>query len=182
MYSKIIEPKKDIKRKREHIENEEHGHSLSEELQIEEPQPGKSKTGEPITPFDEGVSEGKKILLKKRKRLENKIIKENSEKIKNLKEKKEKLLEENAKKVEKLKEENELKLSTLKMENELNIKKIDIEIKMIKENEKIILNKITKQIDDELNDFISEINEEMALRKIILNIENNSKGNNQKKA
>ena len=100
MYSKIIEPKKDIKRKREHIENEEHGHSLSEELQIEKPQPGKSKTGEPITPIDEGVSEGKKILLIKRKRLENKVIKENSEKIKNLKKKKEKLLKENAKKVE----------------------------------------------------------------------------------
>ena len=64
------------------------------------------------------------------------------------------------------------------MENKLHIKKIVIEIKMIKENEKIILNKIKKQIDDELNDFISEINEEMALRKIILNIENKSKGNN----
>ena len=49
------------------------------------------------------------------------------------------------------------------MENKIHIKKIDIEIKMIKENEKIILNKIKKQIDDELNDFISEINEEMAL-------------------
>ena len=59
------------------------------------------------------------------------------------------------------------------MENKLHIKKIVIEIKMIKENEKIILNKIKKQIDDELNDFISEINEEMALRKIILN--NNNK-------
>ena len=59
------------------------------------------------------------------------------------------------------------------MENKIHIKKIDIEIKMIKENEKIILNKITKQIDDELNNFISELNEEMALRKIILN--NNNK-------
>ena len=40
--------------------------------------------------------------------MENKIIKENSEKIKNLKEKKEKLLEENAKKVEKLKKKMNL--------------------------------------------------------------------------
>ena len=152
-----IESTKDIKKMREHKKTKEprepgeskhkeskYGKSKHRESKTGKSKHRESKTGNPGTPFDKDISKGMNILSMKRKRLENKVKKEYSEKIENLKAKK---------------------------------KLIDEEIKKIKDNEKIELNKIKKKMDEKENDFISEMNEEISIKSIILNAKDKKKGN-----
>ena len=142
-----IESTKDIKKMREHKktkEPREPGESKHKESKYGKSKHRESKTGNPGTPFDKDISKGMNILSMKRKRLENKVKKEYSEKIEKLKAKK---------------------------------KLIDEEIKKTKDNEKIELNKIKKKMDEKENDFISEMNEEISIKSIILNAKDKKKGN-----